>query len=134
MTITAIPDFYDVDALRRTEQEKAFRQTVRDWVDRECLPIIAEHFDRGTFPMHLIPRMAALGLFGLHVKGFGCLPQNETTYGLACQELGRCDSGLRAMMSVQNSLVMFPIDAFGSDAQRRRWLRKSPGARSSAVS
>ena len=121
MTIAAIPDFYDVDALL-TEEEKAFRQTVRDWVDHECLPIIADHFDRSTFPMHLIPRMAELGFFGLHVKGFGCLPQNETTYGLVCQELGRCDSGLRAMMSVQNSLVMFPIDAFGSDAQRRRWL------------
>jgi glutaryl-CoA dehydrogenase len=119
----AIPDFYNVDALL-TEEEKAFRQTVRDFVEGECLPIIADHFDRAAFPMHLIPRMAELGLFGLHVKGFGCLPQNETAYGLASQELGRCDSGLRAMMSVQNSLVMFPIDSYGSDEQRRTWLPK----------
>jgi glutaryl-CoA dehydrogenase len=121
MNITPIPDFYEVDALL-TEQEKLIRQNVRDFVDRECLPIIAEHFDRGSFPLHLIPRMTELGLFGLHVKGFGCSPQNETTYGLICQELGRCDSGLRATVSVQNSLVMFPIFAFGSDEQRRRWL------------
>lgn len=123
METTAIPDFYGIDALL-TEEEKAFRQTVRDFVDRECLPIIAEHFDRGSFPMHLMARMAELGLFGLHVKGFGCSPRSETDYGLVCQELGRCDSGLRAMVSVQNSLVMFPIDAFGSDEQRRQWLPK----------
>jgi glutaryl-CoA dehydrogenase len=123
MEKTSVPDFFGIDALL-TEAEKAFRQKVRDFVDRECLPIIVEHFDHGCFPMHLIPRMAELGLFGLHVKSFGCTPQSETVYGLACQELGRCDSGLRAMVSVQNSLVMFPVFAFGSDEQRRQWLPK----------
>jgi glutaryl-CoA dehydrogenase len=123
MEKTAVPDLYGIDALL-TEEERAFQHTLRDVVDRECLPIIAEHFDRGSFPMHLVPRMAELGLFGLHVKGFGCTPRSETIYGLACQEFGRCDSGLRAMVSVQNSLVMFPIFAFGSDGQRRKWLPK----------
>jgi glutaryl-CoA dehydrogenase len=123
MDKTAVPDLYGIDALL-TEEERSFRQTVRDFVDRECLPIIAEHFERGSFPMHLVPRMAELGLFGLHVKGFGCAPRSETIYGLVCQELGRCDSGLRAMVSVQNSLAMFPIFAFGSDGQRRNWLPK----------
>ena len=123
METTATPDFFGIDALL-TKEEKTRRQAVREFVDRECLPVIAEHFDRGAFPMHLIPRMAALGLFGLHVEGYGCTPGSETVYGLISQEFGRCDSGLRAMFSVQNSLVMHPIRAFGSEAQRRRWLPK----------
>jgi glutaryl-CoA dehydrogenase len=88
------------------------------------MPIIVEHFDKGRFPMDLIPRMAELDLFGLHVEGYGCKKVSHTIYGLVCQELGRCDSGLRAMFSVQNSLVMYPIYAFGSDTQRREWLPK----------
>ena len=60
---------------------------------------IADHFDKGTFPMDLIPRLAQLELFGLHVKGYGCQEKNHTSYGLVCQELGRCDSGLRALFS-----------------------------------
>jgi glutaryl-CoA dehydrogenase len=70
----------------------------------------------------LIPKLAGLGLFGIHVDGYGCSKSNHTTYGLICQELGRCDSGLRAMFSVQNSLVMFPIYRFGSEEQREKWL------------
>jgi glutaryl-CoA dehydrogenase len=123
MEKTTTPDFFGIDDLL-TEAEKARRQAVRDFVVDECLPIIAEHFDRGTFPMHLVPRLAELGLFGLHVEGHGCAPGSETVYGLVSQELGRCDSGLRAMFSVQNSLVMHPINAFGTDSQRRRWLPK----------
>jgi glutaryl-CoA dehydrogenase len=95
---------------------------VRGFVDRECLPIIAEYFDRGEFPTRLIPRLAELGLFGLHIDGAGSGRRSETSYGLVCQELGRCDSGLRAMVSVQNSLAMLPIHAFGSEDQRRQWL------------
>ena len=114
-------DFFGIDALLSAE-EKNCRQIVRDFVDQECLPIIAGHFDQGSFPSQLLPRLSALGLFGLHVKGFGCVPRNETTYGLICQELGRADSGLRAMVSVQNSLVMFPIYTFGAEDQQRRWL------------
>jgi glutaryl-CoA dehydrogenase len=86
------------------------------------MPIISDHFDKGTFPMGIILRMAGLGLFGLHVDGYGCKKVSPTIYGLVCQELGRCDSGLRAMVSVQNSLVMYPIYAFGSEEQKKKWL------------
>jgi glutaryl-CoA dehydrogenase len=121
MATQEIIDFYQTDALLSAE-EKKIRDTVRAFVDRECMPIIAAHFDKGTFPVKLIPRLAALGLFGVHVDGYGCSKSNHTTYGLICQELGRCDSGLRAMFSVQNSLVMFPIYQFGSEQQREKWL------------
>ena len=114
-------DFYQIDALLGAEEKKA-RDKVRAFVDKECMPVIAEHFDKGTFPMHLIPKLAGLGLFGIHVDGYGCSKSNQTTYGLICQELGRCDSGLRAMFSVQNSLVMYPIYQFGSEQQREKWL------------
>ena len=114
-------DFYQIDSLL-SEEEKDFRSHVSKFVDEECLPIIADHFDRGTFPMHLIPRMAEMGLFGLQVEGFGCQKASNRVYGLVCQELGRCDSGLRAMFSVQNSLVMYPLYTFGSEDQKRRWL------------
>ena len=114
-------DFFEIEELLG-EEEKTIRDEVRVFIDRECMPVIAEHFDKGTFPGHLIPRMAELGLFGVHVDGFGCNPRSHTVYGLICQELGRCDSGLRAMFSVQNSLVMFPIYKFGSEKQRGKWL------------
>jgi glutaryl-CoA dehydrogenase len=114
-------DYYGIGQLL-TEEERIFRDRVRSFVDDECMPIIADHFDKGTFPMHLISRMAAIDLFGVHVEGFGCRRSSHTIYGLVCQELGRCDSGLRAMFSVQNSLVMYPIFAFGSEEQKKRWL------------
>ncbi len=121
MTKREIVDYYQIDSLL-TEEEKAFRDKVRKFVDEEGMPVIAEHFDQGTFPLALIPRMANLGLFGLHIDGYGCVRASHTIYGLICQELGRCDSGLRAMFSVQNSLVMFPIYHYGSEEQRERWL------------
>ncbi len=114
-------DFFGVDDLF-TDEERGFRDKVRGFVDRECMPKIADHFDKGTFPMELIRRMAEMGLFGAHVDGYGCAKVSHTIYGLACQELGKCDSGLRAMYSVQNSLVMFPIFAFGAEDQKRKWL------------
>jgi glutaryl-CoA dehydrogenase len=114
-------DFYAVESLL-TDEEKAVRDRVRDFVDTKAMPIIADHFDRGVFPLELIPQMAEMGLFGLHVDGYGCRKRNHLTYGLICQELGRCDSGLRAMFSVQNSLAMYPIYAFGTEEQRERWL------------
>lgn len=121
MASDEIVDFYEIDALL-SKREKTVRGTVREFVNRECMPIIAEHFDKGTFPVQLIPRIAELGLFGVHVDGYGCNQRSHTVYGLICQELSRCDSGLRAMFSVQNSLVMFPIYKFGSDKQREKWL------------
>ena len=114
-------DFYLIESLL-TEEEKNRRSRVSKFVDEECLPVMADHFDQGTFPMHLIPRMAEMGLFGLHVDGFGCQKASHTVYGLVSQELGRGDSGLRALFSVQNSLVMFPIYAFGSEGQQKKWL------------
>jgi glutaryl-CoA dehydrogenase len=114
-----------------SEEEKNYRDRVRKFVDEECMPLIATHFDSGAFPMEVIPRMAELGLFGIHVDGYGCTKASHTLYGLICQELGRCDSGLRAMFSVLNSLVMYPIFAFGSEEQKRRWLPKM--ARGEAV-
>ncbi len=116
-------DYFHVDELL-TEAERSFQDKVKKFVDEECMPKIADHFDKGTFPMDLIPRMAEMGLFGLHVDGYGCKKASHTIYGLACQELGRCDSGLRAMFSVQNSLAMYPIFAFGSEDQKKRWLPK----------
>ncbi len=116
-------DYYGVENML-SEEEKSIRGKVRKFVDDECMPKIADHFDKGTFPMEIIPRMADLGLFGIHVDGYECKKWSHTIYGLICQELGRCDSGLRAMFSVQNSLAMYPIYAFGSEEQKRRWLPK----------
>jgi glutaryl-CoA dehydrogenase len=116
-------DYFQVESLL-SEREVSYRDRVRGFVNEECMPIIVEHFDKGRFPMDLIPRMAEMDLFGLHVEGYGCKKASHTIYGLVCQELGRCDSGLRAMFSVQNSLVMYPIYAFGSDTQRHEWLPK----------
>lgn len=117
------PDFFHVEALL-SAREIDFRNRVRRFVDEKCMPVIVEHFDKGTFPLDLVPQMAEMGLFGVHIQGFGCRKTSHTAYGLACQELGRCDSGLRAMFSVQNSLVMHPIHAFGSEEQRSTWLPK----------
>lgn len=114
-------DYFQIEALL-TGGERLLRDRVKRFVDEECMPLIATHFDRGTFPMELVPKMAAMGLFGLHVEGYGCTQISHTIYGLVCQELGRCDSGLRAMFSVQNSLAMYPIYAFGSEKQRIAWL------------
>jgi glutaryl-CoA dehydrogenase len=116
-------DYFRVESLL-TEAERVYRDRIRKFVDDECMPLIADHFDKGTFPMEVIPKMADLDLFGLHVDGYGCTKMSHTIYGLICQELGRCDSGLRAMFSVQNSLVMYPIYAFGSEGQKKKWLPK----------
>jgi glutaryl-CoA dehydrogenase len=116
-------DYYKIESLF-TEEERAFRDRVRKFVDEECLPVISDYFDKATFPMGLISRMAEMGLYGIHVDGYGCAKTNHMIYGLICQELGRCDSGLRAMFSVQNSLVMYPIYTYGSEEQKKKWLPK----------
>jgi glutaryl-CoA dehydrogenase len=105
-----------------TDEERMIQKTVRDFVEREALPIIEEHHARETFPREIILRMAELGFFGANLKGYGCAGLNNIAYGLICQELERCDSGLRSMVSVQGSLCMHPIHAFGSPAQKERWL------------
>jgi glutaryl-CoA dehydrogenase len=123
MSHTTDVDFFGIDSLL-SDNEKKIRDTVRRFVNQECMPIIADHFDKGSFPIQLIPRMAALELFGSHVDGYECHQRSHMEYGLICRELGRCDSGLRAMYSVQNSLVMFPIFKYGSAEQREKWLPK----------
>jgi glutaryl-CoA dehydrogenase len=96
---------------------------VREFVSSEFLPRIQEYVRQdGAFPMDLVPQLAALGLFGANLHGYGCAGMNNVAYGLVMQELERGDSGLRSFVSVQSSLVMYPIYAFGSKAQRDRWI------------
>ena len=120
-------DFSGVDFLRLddllSDEERMARDTVREFVSKEFLPVIQEHIRKdGSFPMELVPRMGELGLFGTNLRGYGCAGMNNVAYGLAMQELERGDSGLRSFASVQGSLVMYPLHTYGSDAQKDRWL------------
>ena len=114
-------DFLEFDSLL-TDEEKLARKTARQFVDEKVLPIIAKHDREGTFPMDLVPEMAELGFFGASLKGYGCAEMSNVEYGLVTQELERGDSGIRSFISVQSALVMYPIHAFGSDAQKKKWL------------
>ena len=115
-------DFYDVDSLL-SEEERAVRDTVREWVDDNVTPVIGEHYLEGKFPKHLVPQMAELGLFGANLpEAYGCAGLNNVAYGLIMQELERGDSGVRSFASVQGGLVMYPIHAFGSEDQKQQWL------------
>jgi glutaryl-CoA dehydrogenase len=114
-------DFLDFDSLL-TDEEKLSRQTARQFVDEQILPIIEEHNREGKFPKHLVPQLGELGFFGASLKGYGCAGMSNVEYGLVTQELERGDSGLRSFISVQSALVMYPIHAFGSDAQKDKWL------------
>src|SRR5947209_16045806 len=114
-------DLYNIDYLL-SEEERMVRDTVRKFVQDRVLPIIGEHFEAGTFPRELIPTIAELGLLGMHLEGYGCAGASAVSYGLACQELEAGDSGFRSFVSVQGSLVMFPIRRYGSEEQRREWL------------
>ncbi|MGH7162428.1 MAG: acyl-CoA dehydrogenase family protein, partial [Planctomycetota bacterium] len=115
------PDFYDVDSLL-SDEERMIRDTVRGWVTERVLPVIGEHYLAGTFPADLLPGIAGLGLLGAGIEGYGCPGLGPVAYGLILQELERGDSGVRSFVSVQGSLVMWPIRAYGSEEQRRRWL------------
>ncbi len=121
-------DYYHLDELLAPE-ERMIRKTVRDFVEREAMPIIENCHAREEFPRQLIPRMAALGLFGANLQGYGCAGLNNVSYGLICQEMERGDSGLRSMVSVQGSLCMHPIHAFGSEQQKQRWLPEMAAGR-----
>ncbi|MDP3911341.1 MAG: acyl-CoA dehydrogenase family protein [Gemmatimonadales bacterium] len=115
-------DFYQTDSLL-SEEERAVRDTVREWVDEHLMPVIGDAYVAGTFPKQLIPGMAELGLFGANLpEEYGCAGLNNVAYGLIMQELERGDSGVRSFASVQGALVMYPIYTFGSDEQKKRWL------------
>jgi glutaryl-CoA dehydrogenase len=114
-------DFYRIDDLL-TEDERLVRSTVSRFVNDRFLPIVADHYERASFPMEVVPELARLGVFGMHLQGYGAAGMSNVMYGLACQELERGDSGLRSFVSVQGSLCMFPIHRYGSEEQKQRWL------------
>jgi glutaryl-CoA dehydrogenase len=116
-----MPDLLDL-ARHFTPEERAVRDSVRGFVDARVLPTIADHWEKGTFPSELIPEIAALGLLGCNLHGYGCAGLSDVGYGLAMQELERGDSGVRSFASVQGSLVMYPIHAFGSEEQKSKLL------------
>lgn len=115
-------DYYNADQLL-SEEEILVRNTVRQFVDDRVLPVIEEHYRAGTFPVALIQSMAELGLFGATLPAeYECAGMNNVAYGLAMQELERGDSAVRSFASVQSALVMYPIFAYGSEAQKDFWL------------
>ena len=115
-------DYYNIESLL-TQEEIMIRDTVREFVSEEVIPIIEKHNREATFPIHLVPKMAELGLLGNTLpEKYGCTGLNYVSYGLITQELERGDSGIRSFVSVQSSLVMYPIFRFGSDEQKDYWL------------
>lgn len=116
-------DFYNLEALLAPE-EQAVRDQVREFVKKEALPIIRDHFRAGTFPKELIKPIGELGLLGANLQGYGCPGLNNVAYGLIMQELEWGDSALRSFGSVQGGLVMYPIWAFGSEEQKQKYLPK----------
>ncbi|QLG60629.1 acyl-CoA dehydrogenase family protein [Halorarum salinum] len=114
-------DYVDLEEDLSAE-EKLIRDTAREFVAEEVQPEIADHYENGTFPTELIPEMGELGFYAPNLEGYGSPNVSEHAYGLLMQELEACDSGLRSMASVQGALVMYPIHAFGSEAQKEEWL------------
>ena len=115
------PDFYNLEELL-TAEERRIRDDVRCWVEERFIPLVAQHYRDGTFPMELVPELAKLNAFGPSIKGYGCAGLGSVASGLIMQELERGDSGLRTFASVQGSLAMMAIDFFGSEEQKNRWL------------
>ena len=115
-------DYLDISS-QFSEDEIMIQHSVREFVDNEAMPIIDEHFKNATFPDELIPQFANMNLLGVNLpEEYGCGGMSHVAYGLVCQELERCDSGIRSFVSVQGSLVMYPIFAYGSEEQKKRWL------------
>ncbi len=114
-------DYMEIDSLF-SDQEKLVRQTVREFVEKEVIPHIEEWNREAKFPKHLVPLMAELGFYGANLEGYGCAGMSNVEYGLIMQELERGDSGLRSFVSVQGALVMYPIHAYGSEEQKKKWL------------
>ncbi len=114
-------DLFDVRS-ELSDDECMVKDTVARFVDEQAIPLMREAFEQHRFPSELIPQVAELGLLGSSIEGYDCAGLNSISYGLICQELERGDSGLRSFVSVQSSLVMYPIYAFGSEEQKQRWL------------
>ena len=114
-------DLYDVRG-QLSDEERMVQDAVARLVDEKVLPIIHGHFENHPFPRELVPELAALGLLGSSLEGYGCAGMNAVCYGLICQELERGDSGIRSFVSVQSSLCMYPIYSFGSEAQKQKYL------------
>ncbi len=114
-------DLYDIRS-ELTEDEVMVKDSVGKFVDDRVIPLMREAFENHEFPRQLIAESAELGLLGSSIEGYDCAGLNSVSYGLICQELERGDSGLRSFVSVQSSLVMFPIHAYGSEEQKQRWL------------
>ncbi|MCH8943700.1 MAG: acyl-CoA dehydrogenase family protein [Proteobacteria bacterium] len=114
-------DLYDIRS-ELAEDEVMVKDSVGRFVDDKVIPLMREAFERHEFPQHLVGEVAQLGLLGCSLEGYDCAGLNSVSYGLICQELERGDSGLRSFVSVQSSLVMFPIHAYGSEEQKQRWL------------
>jgi glutaryl-CoA dehydrogenase len=114
-------DYFALDALL-DEEEKAIRDTVRQFVREQVLPEVGDWFEQGILPRELVTELAKLGLFGMHLDGYGLPGASAVAYGLACQELEAGDSGVRSAVSVQGSLAMFAIWRWGSEEQKERWL------------
>ena len=114
-------DFYKMEQ-HLTEEEIMVRDLVRDWVDEKVIPIIEEYYTKGTFPTELISEIGEMGLFGCNLEGYECAGLSNVAYGLVCQELERGDSAIRSCVSVQGSLSMYPIHAFGTEEQKQKYL------------
>ena len=110
-------------------EEKAIRGTVRKWVEEKIVPSAGQWFEDGVFPEEIVPELGEMGLLGMHLEGYDCAGLSATSYGLACLELEAGDSGLRSFVSVQGSLAMFPIWAFGSEEQKQQWLPEMAAGR-----
>jgi glutaryl-CoA dehydrogenase len=121
-------DYYGIDELF-TQEERMVRDTVRELVSSRVMPGIGKHWAAGTFPHELVPVFGEMGLLGPSLTGYGCAGISPTAYGLICQELERGDSGIRSFASVQSSLVMYPIWAYGSEEQKQKHLPEMAAGR-----
>src|SRR4051794_18480805 len=114
-------DLLDTDALL-DEEALGVRDSTHAFVQDKVLPYVGQWFEDAVFPRELFPQLGELGLLGMHLEGYGCAGATATAYGVACRELEAGDSGLRSFVSVQGSLAMFPIDAYGTQEQKQEWL------------
>src|SRR6476661_10589782 len=115
-------DFFDIDSAL-SEEERAVRASVRQFVDERIIPVIGDCYIEGRFPKEIIPGLAELGVFGANLpEEYGCAGLDNVSYGLVMQELEAGDSGIRSFASVQGALCMYPIFQFGSEEQKRKWL------------